>query len=112
MLMKEVEVLIADGCPNLDPAMDRAREAIVHAAVPANLRVVRVESDDDARRLRFLGSPTVRVDGVDVEQGSLSREDYGIQCRVYSVGGRYQATPPLEWITAALRGASVEGQRC
>jgi hypothetical protein len=111
MRTKQVEVLVFDGCPNLEPTVERAREAIAHANVPAELRVVRIESDEDAKRLRFLGSPTVRVDGVDVEPATPGREDFGLQCRVYSVGGRYHGAPPVDWIDAALRGTTIEGQR-
>lgn len=99
---KQIEVLVFDGCPNLDSAIERVREAMRLANVAADLRVVRVESDDDAKRLHFLGSPTVRVDGVDVEPGSIGREDCGLQCRIYSVAGRHQGTPPADWIAAAL----------
>ncbi len=103
MHTKQVEVLFLDGCPNLEPTIGRAREAIALADVAADLRVVRVESDDDAKRLRFLGSPTVRVDGVDVDPAMAGREDYGLQCRVYSVAGRCEGSPPVDWIAAALR---------
>lgn len=67
MRTKQSEVLVFERCPNLDTAIERTREAIASTNVPAELRVVRVENDDDAKRLRFLGSPTVRVDGVDVD---------------------------------------------
>jgi copper chaperone CopZ len=101
--MKLVEVLVFDGCPNVEASVAAAREAIGLANVDADVRVVRVDGDDAAKRLRFLGSPTVRVDGRDVEAGTKDRGDFGLQCRVYSVEGRYQGTPPVDWITAALR---------
>jgi hypothetical protein len=103
MRTKQIEVLVFDGCPNVHPTIEQVHQAIARANVPADLRVVRVETDDDAKRLRFLGSPTVRVDGVDVEPASVGREDFGLQCRIYSVAGRYQGTPPVDWIAAALR---------
>src|SRR5262245_32881844 len=103
MRPKKVEILTFEGCPNLAPALEHARRAILDAGVPAEVQVVRVENDPDAMRLRFLGSPTVRVDGVDVEPSAPSRDDYGLQCRVYSVGGRHDGAPPVDWIVAALR---------
>jgi hypothetical protein len=103
-MTKRVEVMVFDGCPHLAAAVERAREAMAQADVPADLHVVRVTSDVEAKRLRFPGSPTVRVDGVDVEHAAQAREDYGMQCRVYAVEGRYQGVPPVEWIAAALRG--------
>ena len=110
MRSKQVEVLVFDGCPNLEPTLQCVREAIARANVPADLRVVHVESDDEAKRLRFVGSPTVRVDGVDVEPSLGRDDDFGLQCRVYSVSGRHQGTPSVDWVTAALRTAAVEGR--
>lgn len=111
MRAKQVEVLVFEGCPNLEPAIGQVREAIARASVPADLLVVRVESDDDAKRLHFLGSPTVRVDGVDVDPASQGRNDFGLQCRVYSVAGSHRGTPPVEWIAAALRGGEASDAR-
>jgi hypothetical protein len=101
--VKRIEVLVFDGCPNVEATLERAREAVAATDVPADVQVVRVQSPDDAERLRFLGSPTVRVDGVDVEPESNDRGDFGLQCRIYSVDGRYEGAPPADWIAAALR---------
>ena len=104
--MTSVEVLLFDGCPNADLATSRAREAITRAGVLADLRVVRIDGPADAIRLRFLGSPTIRVDGIDVDGAADTRTDFGMQCRVYSVDGRLAGAPPVAWIEAALRGAA------
>lgn len=101
--MKMVEVLFFGGCPNIEVAAARARDAIDRAGVDAEVHLVRVEGDADASRLRFLGSPTVRVDGRDVDDSAASRTDFGLQCRVYSIDGRLVGVPPVEWIEAALR---------
>jgi hypothetical protein len=61
-----------------------------------------VESEEDAKRLRFVGSPTVRVDGADVEPAAAAREDFALQCRVYQVDGRLEGAPPTSWIASAL----------
>ncbi len=102
--MSRVEVLFFGGCPNVDIALARARKAAEATGV-ADVRLVPVESEDDARRLGFLGSPTVRVDGLDVEVSARARTDFGLQCRVYSVGGRMAGVPPVEWVEAALQAA-------
>jgi len=101
---RRVDVLGFDGCPNVDEALMRARAAVEAADVRADVRLVRVRGDDDAIRLRFLGSPTVRVDGVDVERSATGRLDFGLQCRVYSIDGRLEGAPPVDWIVTALRG--------
>lgn len=109
MNARHVEVMVFDGCPNIDVALERARAAVTSANVQADVRVVRVESDEEARRLRFLGSPTVRVDGADIDPTAIGRDDFGLQCRIYSVGGRLEGAPPAEWIVSALRGEVPQG---
>jgi hypothetical protein len=103
-----VEVLVFDGCPNVNEAIRRVHVALGGDHGASAVRIVRVESAADAARLAFLGSPTVRVDGVDVEPGADRRTDFGLQCRVYSVGGRMDGAPAIEWISAALRGDRPE----
>jgi hypothetical protein len=100
-----VEVLGFDGCPNIEAALQRAHAAIAAARVAAHVHLVRVADDDEARRLRFLGSPSVRVNGADVDPAAAGREDFGMQCRVYAIDGRFEGAPPVDWIAAALRGA-------
>ena len=104
MSKRLVEVLVFDGCPNLEVTLQRARDAVIGAAPSAEVRLVKVVSDEEAQRLRFLGSPTVRVDGADIDPTATERDDFGLQCRVYSVAGRLVGAPPAEWIASALRG--------
>ena len=72
--------------------------------VNTDIEVVEVKTDSDAKRLRFLGSPTVQVDGEDVEPAAHARTDYGMSCRIYGESG----TPPRELIEAALSKGAKE----
>ena len=107
---RRVEVLVFDGCPNVEIALERARAAMATTHTDAEVRVVVVSSDEDARRLRFLGSPSVHVDGVDVDPSAPTRADFGLHCRLYAIGGRMEGAPPVDWIALALRGASATGE--
>ena len=64
------------------------------------VELVTVESADDAQRLRFPGSPTLRVDGRDVEPDPPS--DYSLECRIYWVDGRPVGVPTREWMVDAV----------
>src|SRR3954470_11442479 len=97
-----IELLYFDGCPNHEPVAARLPQLLERAGVAAEIEFRRVESDEDAQRTRFLGSPTVRVDGRDVEPGADERADYGLKCRLYHLGDTLTATPPDAWILAAL----------
>ena len=97
-----VELLYFDGCPGHGAFLPRLRELIARAGINDEVDVRRIESPEAAVTERFLGSPTVRVDGVDVEPGSGDRDDFGLKCRLYSVAGRLQGTPAEEWVIKAL----------
>jgi hypothetical protein len=107
-MVKKVELLFFEGCPNVELATSRARQAIANAAPSAELCLVHVEGETDAIARGFLGSPTLRVDGLDVDGSARARTDFGLQCRVYSVDGRLEGAPPVPWIEAALRGEALE----
>jgi hypothetical protein len=104
--MRKVEVLVFEGCPNGEATLAQVQAAVASTNEAADVSVVLVESSEAAVRLRFLGSPTVRIDGVDVDPSASARDDYGLQCRVYSIGGRLCGTPAAEWIASSLRGAA------
>ena len=106
--MRKIEVLVFDGCPNIEFTLAEVRAGLAAASELADVLVVHVESDAEAERLHFLGSPTVRVDGIDVDASAENREDYGLQCRVYAVDGRLASAPPASWIEATLRGVTEE----
>jgi hypothetical protein len=105
-----VDVLVLDGCPNIEATLERARSAIAASNTEADLQLIRVADDDEAKRLGFLGSPTVRVDGADVDPGAAARDDFGMQCRIYSVDGRFERAPLVDWIIGALKRKVSEGE--
>ena len=55
--------------------------------------------------LRFLGSPSIRVNGVDIEPGRQHDSPF-FGCRTYTVQGKTVGVPPEEWISKAVRAAS------
>lgn len=92
---------MVSGCPGTELAIARVREAAEALALETNLRFVIVENDEQARAHGFVGSPTVRVEGLDVEEG-LGDRPIGLACRLYESEGVVERAPPLAWIHAAL----------
>ncbi|MBX3233575.1 MAG: hypothetical protein KIT84_11265 [Labilithrix sp.] len=103
MRSKRIEILFFAGCPHIELATARAREAIEASNVSADIALLEVTDSADAIARRFLGSPSVRVDGTDVDPSAWERSDFGLQCRVYSTGERLDGAPPSAWIAAALQ---------
>jgi hypothetical protein len=105
-----VEILYFDGCPNHEGARTLVERVSRQLGIEPELRLIDVPNDAAARRLRFLGSPTIRVDGKDVDPQSSRRRDYGRSCRVYQTESGLARKPDERWVFAALeRAASRSG---
>jgi hypothetical protein len=63
-----------------------------------------VETLDAAEDEHFLGSPTLRIDGEDVDPGAADRDDFGMKCRLYRSAEGTAGIPPDDWITDAIQG--------
>src|SRR6266700_466996 len=100
-----IEVLYFDGCPNHKPAVERVQELLREEGISAAVLEVNVREPSVAQELGFLGSPTVRVNGQDVEPEARTARDYGMMCRTYFVNGRREGLPSREMLREAIRGA-------
>jgi len=97
-----VEVLYFDGCPGHEALLPRLRRLLDEAGFAFEIHLRRVDSPEAAERARFLGSPTVRIDGGDVEPAAAERTDYGLKCRLYATEDGLRGMPPDDWIRTAL----------
>src|SRR4051812_47054510 len=99
----KIEILYFSGCPNHLPAVGRVRDALETEGLPMDLEEVEVRDVATAERLGFLGSPTVRINGLDVETTARSSSAVGLTCRTYLYKKKRVGLPPVEWIRAAVR---------
>ncbi|MGH3065677.1 MAG: DF family (seleno)protein [Gaiellaceae bacterium] len=107
MTQPRVEILYFDGCPNHEAARALVEHIAAELSMEPQIQLVRVAEADDAAALRFLGSPTVRVDGRDVEPGAEERHEFVFSCRVYRSAFGLAGQPDEAWIRDALRKAAV-----
>ena len=96
--MIEVTILFFEGCPNHQPAVQLAHDVLGDLGLFAVVSEVEVTDETEIADLRFLGSPSVRVNGHDIEPGADDRSDFAFGCRAYGSAG----VPPREWMIAAL----------
>lgn len=106
-----IEVLTFDGCPNAESTRELVRQAARLEVVDATIEFVDVNTPDVARQLRFLGSPSVRVDGEDVEPSANFRSAYGLMCRTYRVDSESSGKPAIGMIRAAIRRGNQNRSR-
>jgi hypothetical protein len=99
----KVELLYFDGCPTYSQALDNLLRALALERQVADVEMIRVRDAADADAKRFIGSPTIRLDGVDIEGPAtdLQRAFYG--CRVYVEGQRNVGWPSVDRIREAIR---------
>jgi len=103
--MLRVTFQYIDDCPSHEQALARLREVLNEESVTVEIDVIRVESDEQAKRLHFVGSPTILVNDVDIDP--QTNEHYGLACRAYQLeDGRISPLPSKEMIRRAIRSES------
>jgi len=98
----KVELYYFDSCPSYLRALENTREALRLEGLPEDVALIAVESAADAQAKRFIGSPTIRINGVDVEGPEAEDNGYGFGCRIYADGGSTTGWPSVEKVRQAL----------
>lgn len=97
-----IELLWFDGCPSYQRARDMLDQVLREENITAQIEMIQVSDDADALAKKFLGSPTIRLNGVDpfAEPG---QENYAMQCRVYRTSEGLKGTPTKEMLREAVK---------
>ena len=96
----KVQLLYFSGCPHWTVLEKRLREALELLDDPSTIEYLQVESQGEAERLRFVGSPSLLLNGTDPFPSSTSA--IGLSCRVYSTPDGPSGSPALEQLVGAL----------
>jgi hypothetical protein len=100
-----VELLWWEGCPSHPDALADLERVLREEGIAADVTRIEIEDDEQARRERFPGSPTIRIDGEDIVPPG-DGEPYSLTCRVYRTrDGRVSPVPDPEDVRAAVRRA-------
>jgi hypothetical protein len=101
-----VEVLYVHGCPHHAGALALVERVRAELGIDAELRSIPVGDQQAAERARFPGSPTVRVDGRDVDPGTPSPGVASLACRLYRHEHGLAGRPAERWVRDALLAAA------
>ncbi|MCX6023601.1 MAG: DUF2703 domain-containing protein [Chloroflexi bacterium] len=99
-----IELLYFDGCPTWEAVHRDLNEIVARLGLNEAVEVIEVPDEETAQRLRFPGSPTVRVNGVDADADNAAGV-FTMACRIYWVKGRAQGAPPRDLLETAIRNA-------
>src|SRR5262245_55047675 len=102
----KIEVLYFYGCPNHVAAVERLREILTEENVSDEIVEIGVANQAQAKAVGFVGSPTIRIDGVDIESAARSGRQPGMGCRIYLEGEKVEGIPSRNLIRMAIRQAS------
>lgn len=94
-----IELLYFHGCPKYAAAEENLRRVLREEGIEAEVELVAVDTDEEARRLRFPGSPTIRIDGRDPFP---DRVEGGLGCRLYATPEGLKGSPSAGMIREAL----------
>ena len=105
----KVEILYVADCPSHPAAVALVRDVLAAQGVAAEIAEVLVSDEQAARKLKFPGSPTIRINGRDVAE-SPENGVFALNCRLYPGSFRI-GLPPIELVRRAVIEASGGGRQ-
>ena len=96
----KIELLYFDGCPSWRSGLQNLHSALKANGLDASVELVQVMDNDNAARKKFIGSPSFRINGVDL--WDEEREVYSMSCRVYATPEGIKGSPSVSMLREAL----------
>jgi len=98
----EIELFYFEGCPNYEPTKRLLRQVMAELGISTEITSVNVTNEEHAKAMKFLGSPSIRIDGRDIEIEENESTTYSIRCRVYHTETGLSGVPAKQLIRDAL----------
>lgn len=92
----KIEVLYFRGGPNHVPATEMLQEALDSLGRRDQIHQIEVRTEAAAAAIRFVGSPSIRINGSDIEPWARTAQGFGLSCRTYVNGSQRGGVPPRE----------------
>lgn len=105
----KIEVLYFEGCPNHVPTMHVLRETLDSLGQQDQIHEVEISSQAEAEAIRFVGSPSIRINGSDIEPWARTTKKFGLSCRTYVTGSHRGGVPSREMLRRTIMEVIREG---
>lgn len=99
--MNEIELLYFDDCPSWQNALENLHRVIEAENLPFQVRLIEIFTPEQAQEERFLGSPSIRMKGLDLWPEMRTR--YNMSCRVYQTDQGMRGSPTVEMLREKIR---------
>ena len=103
--MKRITLLYFEGCPSWKPALENLQKVVETGKIPVEIELLKIEDAEQAQKEKFLGSPSIQVDGIDL--WPQEQNTYRISCRLYQTPAGLQSSPTIEMLRQRLKGVDA-----
>jgi hypothetical protein len=105
----KIDILCIDGCPTKNKVEKLVKQVLDELGVSgATVATTIVTTYSQAESIKFVGSPTIRINDVDIEPDTDRLTEFGLNPRTYKVKGMEQDMPDLRWLKDAMRKAKKD----
>lgn len=98
--MNKITLLYFEGCPSWQLALENVKKLIRTEKIQAEISLVKIETPEQAQNEQFLGSPSIRINGIDL--WPEERANYTLRCRVYQTPAGLKGSPTIEMLRERL----------
>ena len=104
----KITLMLTENCSHHDHARAVLNEAIEETGVDAEVEEIQVRTDEEAHNAGVIGSPTIRVDGLDVEHGDREPPETSPNCRYYNSPTGWLPVPDKGMIVRSIESAQAK----
>ena len=101
----KIELLWFEDCPNHHVAERMVSQILAELELDVAIERIQISDVDAGSRFKFPGSPTIRIDGTDVEPDWQPPDDFTPRCRLYMTKSGLRGLPDRSWVEAAIKTA-------
>ena len=98
--IKEIELMYFEDCPSWIETYQYLDEILNYQKIGVKIHLKKVETNEDAIKFEFPGSPTIKVNGVDIFP--TDQTNYALGCRIYDTPHGFKGSPTKEMISKKL----------
>lgn len=106
-----IDVYTSPSCPHQDAIHETVGAALAEAGETSEPNYIQVSGAEEAKQLKSLGSPTVRINGFDAEYAEREPEEYTAGCRYYNTPDGWKPNLRKEMLVRALNVARAREAR-
>jgi hypothetical protein len=97
----DIKLMYFDECPSWQTAFENLKQVLLSEQISDAVILVKIENDERAQQEKFLGSPSIWIDGQDL--WTEERESYSLSCRVYATPNGVKGFPTFQMLRSKIQ---------